>query len=156
MKMYRTNLDEQQEQKLLRIESRGFWMAYWGIMIVLFINMIFVDNPIAIYSLWALFMLLSIIVGVSCVKEGIWDRRLDMSKKTTALLSLAGALVFAAVGIIFLLQRRDLTYKTFIGLALLVSILFLFLYVGLRVIARMVVKQQNKLNAEPDDTMEKE
>ena len=156
MKMYRTNLDEQQEQKLLRIESRGFWMAYWGIMIVLFINMIFVDNPIAIYSLWALFMLLSIIVGVSCVKEGIWDRRLDMSKKTTALLSLAGALVFAAVGIIFLLQRRDLTYKTFIGLALLVLILFLFLYVGLRVIARMVVKQQNKLNAEPDDTMDKE
>ena len=156
MKMYRTNLDEQQEQKLLRIESRGFWMAYWGIMIVLFINMIFVDNPIAIYSLWALFMLLSIIVGVSCINEGIWDRRLDMSKKTTVLLSFAGALVFAAVGIIFLLQRRDLTYKTFIGFALLVLILFLFLYVGLRVIARMVVKQQNKLNAEPDDTMDKE
>ena len=147
MKMYRTNLDEQQEQKLLRIESRGFWMAYWGIMIVLFINMIFVDNPIAIYSLWALFMLLSVIVGVSCVKEGIWDRRLDMSKKTIVLLSLAGALIFAAIGIIFLLQRRDLTNKTFIGLALLVLILFLFLYVGLRVIARMVVKQQNKLNA---------
>ena len=156
MKMYRTNLDEQQEQKLLRIESRGFWMAYWGIMIVLFINMIFVDNPIAVYSLWTLFMLLSIIVGVSCIKEGIWDRRLDMSKKTTALLSLAGALIFAAIGIIFLLQRRDLTYKTFIGLALLVLILFLFLYVGLRVIARMVIKQQNKLNAEPDDTMDKE
>lgn len=156
MKMYRTNLDEQQEQKLLRIESRGFWMAYWGIMIVLFINMIFVDNPIAIYSLWALFMLLSIIVGVSCIKEGIWDRRLDMSKKTTALLSLAGALIFAAIGIIFLLQRRDLTYKTFIGLALFVLILFSFLYLGLRAIARMVVKQQYKLNAEPDDTMDKE
>lgn len=156
MKMYRTNLDEQQEQKLLRIESCGFWMAYWGIMIVLFINMIFVDNPIAIYSLWALFMLISIIVGVCCINEGICDRRLDMSKKTTALLSLTGALIFAGIGIIFLLQRRDLTYKTFIGLALLVLTLFLFLYVGLRVIARMVVKQQNKLNAEPDDTMDKE
>ena len=156
MRMYRTNLDEQQEQKLLRIESRGFYIAYWGIMIVFFIQMIFVDNPIAIYSLWTLFMLLSIIVGVSCIKEGIWDRRLDMSKKTTALLSLGGAVTFATAGIVFLLQRRDLTYKTFIGLALFVLILFLFLYIGLRIVARIVVKQQNKLNAEPDDTMNEE
>jgi len=156
MKMYRTNLDEQQEQKLLRIESRGFWIAYWGIMIVFFIQTIFVDNPIAIYSLWALFMFLSIVVGVSCIKEGIWDRRLDMSKKTTALLSLGGALTFAAAGIVFLLQRRDLTYKTLIGLALFALILFLFLYIGLRIVASIVVKQQSKLNAEPDDTMDKE
>ena len=156
MKMYRTNLDEQQQQKLLRIESRGFWMSYWGILIVLFINMIFVDNPIAVYSLWALFMLISVIVGASCVKEGIWDRKLDMSKKTSVLMSLVGALILGVSGILFLLQRGDLTYKTFIGLAIFVLITFLFCYICVRMIARMVVKQQNKLNAEPDDTMEKE
>ena len=33
MKMRKNNLDEQQEQKLLKIKSRGFWLAFWGLLI---------------------------------------------------------------------------------------------------------------------------
>ena len=29
MKLRKSNLDEQQERKLLEIESRGFWLAFW-------------------------------------------------------------------------------------------------------------------------------
>ena len=31
----KNNLDERQEQKLLQIESKGFWLVYWLLLIVL-------------------------------------------------------------------------------------------------------------------------
>ena len=38
MKLRKTNLDEQQERKLLEIESRGFWLAFWGILLALIVE----------------------------------------------------------------------------------------------------------------------
>ncbi len=42
MKKRKNNLDERQEQRLLQIESSGFWLAFWGllaaIVIQLFVN----------------------------------------------------------------------------------------------------------------------
>ena len=41
MKKKMTNkLDEMQEQKMLRIESNGCWIAFWGLLAVLFIQVI--------------------------------------------------------------------------------------------------------------------
>jgi len=31
MKLRKSKLDEQQERKLLEIESRGCWLAFWGV-----------------------------------------------------------------------------------------------------------------------------
>ena len=35
----RNNLDEMQEQKLLHIESRGYWLAFWGLAAALIIQL---------------------------------------------------------------------------------------------------------------------
>lgn len=50
MKMRKSNLDEQQELTLLRIESTGYWMAFWGTLFVLIINVLFVKDPISLMS----------------------------------------------------------------------------------------------------------
>ena len=41
MKKKKNNLDEMQEQKLLKIEHNGCWLAFWGLFIVLIAQFIF-------------------------------------------------------------------------------------------------------------------
>lgn len=38
MKLRKSNLDEQQERKLLEIESRGCWLAFWGLLLALLVD----------------------------------------------------------------------------------------------------------------------
>ena len=40
MKKMKNNLDERQELKLLRIEHNGCWLAFWGLLIVMLIQLL--------------------------------------------------------------------------------------------------------------------
>ena len=44
----KSNLDERQELKLLKIEHNGCWIAFWGLLIVMAIQMI-VGNCRGVY-----------------------------------------------------------------------------------------------------------
>lgn len=76
MKIIKKGLDELQKQILSRIESRGFWIAFWGSLILLIVQMIFANNIISVISSWLLFMVLAIYEAVSCLKAGIWNSSL--------------------------------------------------------------------------------
>ena len=87
MKIIKKGLDELQKQILLGIESRGFWIAFWGSLILLIVQMIFANNIISVISSWLLFMVLAIYEAVSCLKAGIWNSGLYISKKRNAFIS---------------------------------------------------------------------
>ena len=81
MKIIKKGLDELQKQILLGIESRGFWIAFWGSLILLIVQMIFANYIISVISSWLLFMVLAIYIfnpgnmhgGISiytCVSKG--------------------------------------------------------------------------------------
>ena len=42
--MKKSNLDERQEQELLRIERNGFWLAFWLLVAALLVQMVFAGN----------------------------------------------------------------------------------------------------------------
>ena len=84
MKIIKKGLDELQKQILSGIESRGFWIAFWGSLILLIVQMIFANNIISVISSWLLFMVLAIYEAVSCLKAGIWNSSLYISKKRNA------------------------------------------------------------------------
>ena len=93
MKMRKTNLDEQQERKLLEIESRGFWLAFWGILFALIVETVVMTKDLcAIIGELVLFMGLALYLAISCMRAGIWDRRADMSRRTCLLFSLAAGI----------------------------------------------------------------
>ena len=152
----KSNLDEQQERKLLEIESRGFWLAFWGALAVLVINGLLVQEPIAIISSWIFFMALAIFVGISCVRAGIWDRKLDMSSRTCLLMSIISAASVGAFSFLFVyLQSKKVTGSLAVGVLSMV-VTFCLCYAALIVTAKAVKKRQDELNAEPDDTMSEE
>ena len=73
----KSNLDERQELKLLKIEHNGCWIAFWGLLIVMAIQMIVGNDSIKnLAGEGAVLMSLAFYLLVACIRNGIWDRRL--------------------------------------------------------------------------------
>lgn len=108
MKIWKNRLDEMQEQKMLRVEHNGCWLAFWGLVIAIFGQMIYYGPDCAdqIMGEFIVFMCLAFYIAIGCVKRGIWDRRLAPSWKTNLLASLIAGVVGG--GIRFFVAYREL------------------------------------------------
>ena len=147
MKIIKKGLDELQKQILSGIESRGFWIAFWGSLILLIVQMIFANNIISVISSWLLFMVLAIYEAVSC---------LYISKKRNAFISSIIAICMGVFQFILVSQRGESTYKTIIVLVSVIAVTFFLCFSAIIIIAKAVKKRRDKLDAEPDDTMDKQ
>lgn len=156
MKTIKKDLDELQKQILSRIESRGFGIAFWGSLILLIVQMIFANNIISVISSWLLFMVLAIYEVVSCLKAGIWNSSLYISKKRNAFISSIIAICMGVFQFILVSQREESTYKTIIVLVSVIAVTFFLCFSAIIIIAKAVKKRRDKLDAEPDDTMDKQ
>ena len=73
----KSNLDERQELKLLKIEHNGCWIAFWGLLIVMSIQMVMGNDSIKnLAGEWVVFMSLALYLSIDCMRNGIWDRKL--------------------------------------------------------------------------------
>lgn len=98
MKLFKeakNNLDEMQEQKLLKLESRGFWLIWWGLLAAMAVQLLVygVEARRHLLGEWAVFMLASVYMVAACIKQGLWDRKLRPNFKTNLLLSLLAGVV---------------------------------------------------------------
>lgn len=96
----KNNLDEMQENKLLHIEKNGCWFAFWALAASIVIQMMISRENVVerIGGEWIIFMCLAVYMAVSCIKNGIWDRKLNANPKTNLLCSMIGGIV---AGLIF-------------------------------------------------------
>ena len=98
----KNNLDEMQEQKLLKLESRGFWLTWWALLAAMAVQLLVygVEARRHLLGEWAVFMLASVYMVAACIKQGLWDRKLRPSFKTNLLMSLvAGAVTGGFMGV---------------------------------------------------------
>ncbi len=79
-------LDEFQEQKLLAIERNGFWLAFWGLLLAILVQVIVgFGKEWLLRSMlgeWILLMCLCVYMVAACIKNGIWSRCLKPGRKT--------------------------------------------------------------------------
>ena len=150
MKTWRNNLDEMQEQKLLRIEHNGCWLAFWGMLAALMIqSALFAGDFRIIAGEWIVFMVLAVYLCGACMRSGIWSRSLGMDMKTNALASLAaGCVVF-----LFILVTTGIRYGSWAG-ALAGGLIgggtvFVLCLAALALAARSTRKKLQQLEAEP-------
>ena len=105
----KSNLDERQELKLLKIEHNGCWIAFWGLLIVMAIQMIVGNDSIKnLAGEGAVLMSLAFYLLVAWIRNGIWDRRLKPNFKTNVIVSSIAAvltgIIWFSVGIIMFVQ----------------------------------------------------
>ena len=128
----KSNLDERQELKLLKIQHYGCWLAFWGLLADILIQMI-LGNIV--------FMSLVIYLVVASLKEGIWDRKYKPNLKTNLLFSTIGALVEGIV--FFIISYRDYqNLKGSIGIMILIFFMMEIVCMILFTVAGKIYKKR--------------
>lgn len=94
----KNQLDEMQERTMLTIESRGFWLVWSLLLVVLLGEGLLGFTMREMAGTWAVFMIgcVYIIIIAACLRAGLWSRRIKNNTGTNVLLSLVGA---AAIGV---------------------------------------------------------
>ena len=152
----KSKLDERQEMALGKIESKGCWIAFWGLLAVMAIQAVLYDfDAKTLAGEWVVFMILCIYIGGACAKEGIWCRTFEPSAGSNALFSLGGGL---GLGII-VGASKYLQYPDAIGGCVATGLLvggftFILCFIKLSVSAKSYAKRKEELEAEPEEEEE--
>lgn len=148
----KSNLDEMQEQKLLKIEHNGCWIAFWGLVIAITVQMILGDNSMKqIIGEGCVLMIMSLYIVIACIKNGIWARNLEANKKT----NLAASLIAGTVlGLIFFVTSYINYHKLVGSIAVFAFIMIsttVICFIVLTFSAGMYKRQKHKIEYEPED-----
>ena len=148
----KSNLDEMQEKELLKIEHNACWIAFWGLFAAIYIQIAVGNGGIEhLGGEIVIMLLMSIYLGVSCVKNGIWDRKLKPNFKTNMVISLITGLVF---GIFWTLVSYHKFHKPVGSVA---AGVFMFMVIAGSVLLLLSLttavynRRKQKLEDEPDD-----
>lgn len=146
----KNNLDEMQEQTLLKIESRGMWIAFYGLVLSLLVHVLIDGEQVgrSILGESILLLILSLYIAISCLRHGIWDRKLRPTPKTNLILSVAaGVAVGIAVSV-----RSYLNYHAAIGSVAVflfcAGMTFVLCFIAMTACAKLYEKKKSKLEAE--------
>lgn len=82
-------LDEMQEQTMSKIERRGFWLMWGGLLAAMVIQLL-TGNADKATGEGVVFMAGCVYTCVECVRNGLWDRHLSSSMGANAVLFSAG------------------------------------------------------------------
>ena len=145
--MKKNNLDEMQEQELLKIEHNGCWLAFWGLLAAMALQMVMRVPGRQMLGEWIVFMALSLYIVIACLRKGIWDRHLKANRKTNLIVSLLAAV---ATGIFVILSNpylsEPLDYVLVAGLT--GGFTFVLCFAALSVCTKLYRNRRNKLDKE--------
>ncbi len=153
MNKKKSNLDEMQEQKLLKIEHNAAWLAFWGLLAAILVQTILGGEDVwrNIVAEWIVFMCLCVYLVIACIKNGIWDRKWKPNLKTHAIFSLIAGIVCGAI----LFTSSYLKYGKLLGSAATGLFVFIFTFAAtltaLTIAASLYQKRRNKLEAAGED-----
>ncbi len=153
MKNNKSNLDEMQEQELLKIEHNGCWIAFWGLLAALAVQSIaFRGTDLkALAGEWAVFMMLALYLSAACMRRGIWDRRLPMNTKTNLIVSLIAALAFGAITATMVFINYHKPAGTAAAALITTVFTFVLCFIALTLCMKKTEKRKKQLEEEPTD-----
>ena len=89
----KNQLDEMQEHTMLTIESRGFWLVWSLLLMVLLVEGLLDFTMREMAGTWAVFMISCVYIVVACLRAGLWSRNI----KATIGANLVGSLISGVV-----------------------------------------------------------
>lgn len=148
-----SNLDERQEQKLLEIESRGCWLAFWGLLAAMVVQLIAYGFDISkMAGEWIIFMILALYIASACLENGIWDRRLKANTKTNLIASLIAAVGLGMVNFLAIWGRYPQKPMGALVSGVISAVsAFVLCFAVMLVFTRAYKKRQRELEQESED-----
>ena len=145
--MRKNNLDEMQEQALLKIEHNGCWLAFWGLLAAMGVECLLGMPVKAILGEWVVFMGLCLYMVIGCLRLGLWDRKLKANWQTNLAVSIiAGISVGIFVMVINPYLEELLDYV--LVFTLCGGCTSLLCFIALTLCAKLYKKRREKLDQE--------
>lgn len=146
--MKKSNLDEMQEQKMLQIEHTGYWLAYVALLVVIVIQAILWGDISALIGELVVVLVICTHVVVSCLRNGLWDRKLKPNWQTNLLGSLIGSIAVALT--VYFMVSRKIDDQPVILIFTIVSsaVTFILCFAALTICARIYKKRHEELEDE--------
>ena len=146
--MRKSNLDEMQEQALLKIEHNGCCLAFWGLLAAMGIQMLLKVPGKAMLGEWIVFMALCVYLLAACLRQGIWDRHLKANPKTNLVVSaVAGVAVSVFFGVLFRENASELLDYLLISTIPGITV-FILCFALMTVCSALYKKRRDKLDRE--------
>lgn len=149
----KNNLDEMQELKLLKLESRGFWLAFFALFAAILIQIALYGSEFSERAMgeFIVFLGMGIYLIGGCLKNGIWDRHLQASPAV----NIGASILAAALAGLF---NAIMSYRNYhsIGGAVAVFLVYFFmisiiLSVTLCVCTVFYQRRRKQLEAEDEE-----
>lgn len=146
--MKKNNLDEMQEQALLHIEHNGCWLAFWGLLAAMAVQMLLGVPGTQLIDEWIVFIVLSLYLVIACLRKGIWNRHLHANGKTNLVASLlAGVAVGIFSALRFAENMREPLDLLLIG-CIPAMFTFTLCFAALSICTKLYQNRRKKLDAE--------
>ncbi len=155
MKM-KNNLDEMQEQELLKIEHNGCWLAFWGLLIAMVVQSFAFGNMDfkTLAGEWIVFMVLALYLAFACARRGIWDRKLAMNTKTNLIISGIAGIAMGLFNAVMVFKNYHKPVGTIAAAVIIALITFILCFVVLSIMMNQTKKRKAAMEAEPEDANE--
>lgn len=150
----KSNLDEMQELKLLKIESRGFWLGFFGLFLTMAIQSLIYGPGNAGNALageFIVFLCMGFYLIGGCLRNGIWDRHLQATPPANIGLSLLAAAVAALFNAVVSYRNYHNAAGAFAVFVVYFLMLGIVLSVTLCVCSALYHRRRNRLEEENDD-----
>lgn len=86
-------IDERQEKELLKSESKGFWLGYWLLLVVMLAQVVLSSIDMGEFippfaGEWIVFMVMCVYIICKSMKNNVWERKREPSTKSNVVYSL--------------------------------------------------------------------
>ena len=150
MKRKPSKLDEMQEQKLLHIEKNGCWLAFWMLLIAMAVQMMIsgMGNFRGIAGEWIVFMCLALYLVIDCMRNGIWDRRMEPDAKTNFKVSLLASVITGIIFGIINYTNYHMVAGALATFVIIAGFIFVSVFVALSISAAIYKKRFKEMEEE--------
>lgn len=155
IKKTKNKLDEMQEQKLLKSESLGFWIAFWGLFAAMFIQIFLYGRDFkTIAGEWIVFMCIALYSVITSLKNGIWSKVFAPTLEVNlAVSALGGAFSGIFLGVATYREYHALAGSIATGIVYF-SVVFSACFVALSFAMHLYKKRVNRLENEEGEERE--
>ncbi len=150
----KSSLDEMQELRLLKIESRGFWIGFIGLFLVIAAQIVIYGSE-STREMYAgefiVFLCMGIYLIAGCLRNGIWDRHLLATPAVNISLSLLAAAVTGLFNAIVSYRNYHNATTAFVVFIVYFLMLSAVISVTLTVCSALYRRRRKRLEEEKDD-----
>lgn len=151
----KNNLDEMQEQRLLHIEKNCFWLLDILLFVVILVQLLMGKEKSELTGELLCFFVANLTLVLSCIRYGIWDRRLKPDLKSNLKVSAVAAFFVAVMNLLCWIAGRyeHRSPAGLVAVLLIPSVLAYAITLAIMSICSVITtKRANSLEAEQEDS----